>query len=244
MGYFLFLKYHCTLIMKKITLSIITLFAFLSVHSQSLNTPDYSVDLTVGLGQVNSGGIMFRKNFYLGARKKILIASGLRLAYANAQSVDYISAPFEITKDEAKIDTVAFGNTAIISPNLAITLGYRFNKKINFMFDIDLIGVSFGGEQSGTWRPGKNSSLQQKTPTAGNIASPTSPNLLLVGDRDRGTLSSAFTLHYNVNDKIGLKLGVGFLFTEYTTDNKLGAANNDRWRAKSFQGVFGATYHL
>ena len=142
------------------------------------------------------------------------------------------------------MDTVTFGKTAIFSPNLAINLGYRFNEKFSFMFDIDVIGFSFGGDQSGTWKPGKSSALQLATPTAGNFGSPTSPNILLVGDNDKGSLSSAFSLHYNINDKLGVKAGAGFMFTEYTTKNKLGAANNDRWRAKTLQVAAGVVYNL
>jgi hypothetical protein len=211
--------------------------------AQYLEAPNYSFDLSIGIGKVTSGGLMFRKNFYLGASKKLVIAPGIRFGYAAAQSVDYISAPADITKDEAKVDTVTFGKTAIFSPNIALNIGYRFNDKFSFMFDIDVIGLSFGGVQSGVRKPGKNSALQQNTPTAGNIGNPTSPNILLVGDNDKGSLSSAFSLHYNINDKVGVKAGAGFMFTEYTTDSKLGAANNDRWRAKTLQVTVGVIYN-
>ena len=211
-------------------------------------TPDYSLDLSIGVANISSAGLMFRKNFYLGAKRKIVIAPAIRLAYATGQSVDYISAPNDITSDDMKVDTVAFGGTGIFSPNLAINLGYRVNDKLTFMFDIDLFGISLGKDQVGTFRPGSNSSnganATWKQPSTGFSSSPTSPNILLLGDKYKGSLSSAFTMHYAMNESLSFKLGAGYLFTEYTTTGKLGAAANNRWRAKTLQGVFGASYHF
>ncbi len=226
--------------MRKISLLLFSLLLGLGVSAQN-----YSVDLTAGIGKISSVGLMARKNFYLGAKKKILIAPGIRLSYASSgSSQDYTTAPANLTSDEANIDTLAVGGTGIFSPNLAITLGYKFTDRLSFQFDIDLVGVSLGGQQTGTFRPGKNSANQQMTPTAGNKADPTSPNVLLVGDNDLGSLSSAFTLNYRLTDQISIKAGLGYYFTEYTTTNKLGSSSNDRFRFKSLQGAVGATLHF
>jgi len=236
--------------MKKISLLLASVFLGTLLSAQTSNHPNYSVDLGIGIGQVSSGGLMFRKNFYLGAKRKLIVSPGIRVGYANAQSVDYITAPADLTSEEKNVDTVAFGGTAILSTNLAINLGYQVNDKLSLIFDIDIFGLSFGKEQTGTFRPGSNSSNATganqvwKQPSTGYKASPTSTNLLLVGDRDLGSLSSAFTLNYKVMDALSIKLGAGFLFTEYTTTNKLGVPANDRWRAKSLQGVIGASYHF
>ena len=234
--------------MKRLVFVLFAIVTSTSLTAQRFENPDYSIDLGVGIGNVSSAGIMFRKNFYLGAKKNIIISPGVRLGYATAQSADYISAPADITSEPKNVDTVAFGGTNIISTSLAINLGYQFNKKLALIFDIDLFGLSLGKEQNGTFRPGENSSVGTnptwKQPTSGHTASPSGTNLLLVGDRDLGTLSSAIAFNYLVTDAISIRLGAGFLFTEYTTQNKLGAAANDRWRAKSIQGLIGASYHF
>lgn len=234
--------------MKKVTIVLLAIITSTGLNAQRFENPDYSLDIGIGIGNISYGGLMFRKNFYLGAKKKIIVAPGIRLGYSTGQSADYISAPANITKEEAKVDTVAFGGTQIISTSLAINLGYQVNKKLSVLFDIDLFGLSFGKEQTGTFRPGRRSSLGSnatwKQPSTGHMASPTGMNLLLVGDRDLGTLSSAFNLNYLVTDNISIKLGAGFLFSEYTSANDLGATENDRWRAKTIQGLFGASYHF
>ncbi len=204
----------------------------------------YALGLDIGIGATSSADLMLSRNFYLGAKKKIIIGPALRLTYASAGALDYISAPATITISPEKIDTVSFGNTATLSTNLAINLGYQFNSKLSFLFNIDVFGASIGKQQSGVFRPGTASQLALKTPSANNLAKPTSPNILLVGDRDFGTLNSSFTANYRLKTNLALKLGAGFLFTEYKTENQLGANNVDRFRYKAIQGVLGVAYYF
>lgn len=216
---------------------------FLS-NAQNFSTDNYTAEVNAAVGNISNISVQLRKNFYLGAKDRIVISPGIRIANAFAQSADYISAPFDITKEPARIDTFRVGETNIFSGSLYINLGYQITEKLSFNFDIDLFGISFGPEQTGTWIPGEASANAQNTPQAGLSASPTSLNALLVGDNDIGTLASGFTLNYRISEKVGIKAGLGYLFTEYTSDTELGVAVNDRWRAKTVQFAFGTSYNF
>ena len=115
-------------------------------------------------------------------------------------------------------------------------------KKFDLGFNIDAIGFSFGAEKkaniiSSVYDPGQ-ARIQ--------LASPTTFNLLLTSDNDYGSLNSEFYLRYWIDEKIGLRLGYTFLFTEYTTNQKLSFDNgrilNDRYRLKSSMLMLGVTY--
>jgi len=203
----------------------------------------YSFGASGGFGQTNTGNVMLSRSFGIGANKKLFIAPAIRIGYASSSTLNFISAPAKITKDKDRIDTLSVGNTGIIAANLALNIGYKFKEKFALVFNIDLVGLSFGSEQKAIFLPGE-ASKNQLISSRATTAKPTSTNILLVGDNDFGTLNSALTLHYYLTPKISINAGVGFLFTEYTSNISLGAANNDRFRYKTFQGVLGVNYYF
>jgi hypothetical protein len=106
-------------------------------------------------------------------------------------------------------------------------------------FNIDAIGFSFGGEQTGTFR-----ALQSDEAALHNTrqsAKPTSVNVLLSSDNDIGSLNSEFFLRYWVKPAWGIKVGYTFLFAEYTTNREL-TYDNDRFRNKAGMFMVGFTY--
>jgi len=229
--------------MKKKVLKFTTSLMMLFLFTNHVIAQRYSVGLAGGFGATNTGNVMFSRSFGFGANKKFFLAPAIRLGYASASTLDFISAPANITKEKSKIDTLSIANTGIIAANLALNIGYRFKDKFAVVFNIDLVGASFGSEQKSVFRPGEESRNQLITSRA-TTAKPTSTNVLLVGDNDIGTLTSALTLHYYLTKKVSVSLGAGFLFTEYKSALALGAANNDRFRYKSFQGVVGVNYYF
>ena len=225
----------------------ITLSACLGIMGtlEAQENPDYSVDVNLAIGNINNIQAQFRKNFYILNSKKLMISPGLRFGNSfTSSAVDYISAPPEITSKPEFIDTVSFNKSNIYNVNLGINFAYQVNKKISIRFDIDLIGVSFGEEQSGTYRSGEATTINNQIIRPVTGATATSPNLLLVADNDEGTLSSAFTINYSITDHFAAKIGLGYLFTEYTSPNTFGASNNDSWRAKTGQILVGGTYNF
>jgi long-subunit fatty acid transport protein len=110
--------------------------------------------------------------------------------------------------------------------NLALNFGYRISPKFGVGFNIDAVGFSFGGSKDGSYI---NGNVGQVT-----SAKPTSFNVLLIGNNDKGTLNSEFYARYFFNDKLAIKLAYQYLFLEYTTDTQMQQSPeaNDRFRHK------------
>ncbi len=109
--------------------------------------------------------------------------------------------------------------------NLMFAASLRLYRGLEAGLNIDLLGVGFGPEATGTYAgtDPRFAGPQQ--------ASPTRFNLLLFGTHDRGQLDSEFFLAYWFGDW-GVRAGVSHMSTEYTTSRKLDAGN-DRFRASA-----------
>ncbi len=122
--------------------------------------------------------------------------------------------------------------------NLYFRLGYDLTDKLMLSFDIDLIGLTFGSEQTETnFFEGENSLNDGIAALNNPVSSPTSLNYLVIGDYD--SLNSTLTMSYALSNKIGIDAGFGLVFTEYTTDVAMGYDGNDRFRNKNGKGYIG-----
>jgi hypothetical protein len=189
--------------------------------------------------------------FSLGAEREFNVFSdkfhinpGVRLSVYNGNDLEYITAPAEYTANDDQVDTITQYSVQNNFANLYVRIGYDFTEKLSLSFDIDVVGVSFGGESDyKSFGPGK--ALQDKGPVPANqsvVSSPTALNVLLVGDNDLGSLNSTLSLTYNPTKRIGIDLGAGLVFTEYTTNDKVGYDGNDRFRNKNMMGYLGVSY--
>lgn len=188
-------------------------------------------------------------HFYnVSKNKKFKIGYGLRFTLHSGKDLYYQTAPAELTSGKSgplvifsdtkveNIDSVLFPSTQLNLINASINLQYSLSKKVEVGFNIDAIGFSFGKDQVGkyvAYQSADNGSTQSATPS--------SFNLLLVSDNDKGSLNSEFYIRYWFNNNWGIRAGGTFLFTEYTTDNKL-RLENDRWRNKGLLGMVGISY--
>lgn len=182
-----------------------------------------------------TGALGLGRQHQLGKKDRLLLGYGLRYNGYSGSGIDFITAPAALTLDE-KLDTFTMASASTHAFNVYLALGYQITPKLSFIFDIDLIGATLGGEQAGLF-----TSTDQLGFNGNYQATPTALNALLVGDNDRGTLGSNFSLNYQLQEQWGVKLGMAYLFTEYTTSQELAFAN-DRFRRKSAQFMLGVTY--
>ncbi len=187
----------------------------------------------------------------LGKSHRFRIGYGLRLASAFGTETDYRTAPAKLTSGKqsiatlfsenipANLDTIRFAKTQINSLNASISLEYAVTRKFSVGANIDAIGFSFGGSQTGTFISKGRTGL---TGTA-QPASPTSFNLLLIGDSDLGGLSSEYYVRYQATPKFSVRGGISFQFTEYTTTRRL-RLDNDRFRSKDSMPMLALSYHF
>lgn len=178
----------------------------------------------------------------LGKKKqKLKVGYGIRFTSYVGGNRFYTTAPAKYTGSDLNIDTITTNAAQVNSLNLSLHIQYTVLKKLDLGFNIDAIGFSFGTK--------KDFNILSSVYDQGQIpvqeARPTTFNLLLVGDNDLGTLNSEFFLRYWVSEKVGIKGGFNFLFTEYTTNQNLSFDNariqNDRYRNKSGMFLLGMT---
>lgn len=206
-----------------------------------------SVDLTLGIvgDQFNISGA-YVHNWRLGANRKFELGLGGRLTGCFGSNQYYTTAPASLTSGGApfgepvkgNVDSLLVASTQIFAINAMFNFGYRFTPKLTVGFNIDAIGFSFGGENKGTYVNGKD--------VQSVISNPTSFNVLLIGNNDRGTLNSELYVKYRLNDRWSVKGGLQHLFTEYTTVTKVQQypEPNDRFRNKSYLFSIGVSMRL
>jgi hypothetical protein len=187
-----------------------------------------------------------RLHMGLGLRVTGFLAANRFYTTAPAKYTSPIQNPFTILSRNIieNIDTITTATTITYFLNLAASFEYSLTTRLSTGCNIDLAGMSFGPSErfdiiSSVYDPGQS-------PVA--IARPTKYNLLLTSDNDYGSLNSEFYLRYQQTARIGLKVGLTFLFNEFKTSEKFSFDNgrivNDRYRFKSTMVLFGASYKL
>ena len=195
-------------------------------------------DIAIAAKQEFAPSFSFKKTYGIGKSKHFEIGWGLRAnAYFSGQK-EYLTAPAKLTSGKQsivalfteynpeKIDTLNLTKSSLASFNALIVLQYTF-KKSSIGFNIDALGLTLGGRQSGLF-DASNSSLDQSLQSA----KPTLFNVLLISDSDRGSLNSELFYKYRFSPSKAIRFGLSFQFMEYTTDNVL-TYENDRFRHKS-----------
>ena len=194
----------------------------------------------------------------VGKRKKNLkFGLGARFTSSfGSNKLEYITAPAILTSGKTgpsvffaeqitqNIDTLSLNATQVNALNAYLALRHDFAQKWGIEFNIDLIGLSFGGNKEGKLVYGDgNQSLRNSK------AKPTAFNALLISDNDLGSLNSALMLSYKIKPQIKILAGASFLFNEYTIEspvtytNSIGTkVNTDRYRTKQLLFGIGANY--
>ncbi len=244
--------------MKKILLSAIVVFGVLnSAFSQQKKgrAVDQYADVTAGFGSSQvTGSLSYVYKWKIGKRKRWETGFGARFTSYAGNNLYYRTAPAKLTSGktdptvlftediEANIDSVLFPKSQVNSFNISLNFAYNFSKRFSAGLNIDAIGFSVGKKQSGIYY-GNN--FATGVPVN---ARPTSFNLLLISDNDKGSLNSELFARYKWNDSWGVKLGLQFFFAEYTTDTKVqttpGGDMNDRFRKKMLGAGIGVTYNF
>jgi len=208
-------------------------------------------DIALSAGGGFSGALSYNSLYGVGKSKRFKIGWGARLTSFSGKDLNYYTAPAKLTSGEigpqviflenvlTNIDTLKLTKAQTNALNLSIHLQYSL-KKIDVGFNIDAVGATFGGQQSGTFiAKSTRSSLHNTVQTA----KPTTLNALLISDNDWGSLNSELYGRYWVNDKIGIRAGASFQFSEYTTSKKL-TFENDRFRNKALMPFIALSIRL
>ncbi|MDX5321394.1 MAG: hypothetical protein LPK45_09715 [Bacteroidota bacterium] len=221
-----------------------------TVCGQYLRSPEHRFTFTLASnGNQQALSLNWNHVHGIGKKKNFRMGYGLRYTQNWGGSSTFTTAPAELTSGQTglgvifsdyvieNLDTLGFSTYSVGSLNAGIFLNYRIGEKWEIEFNIDAVGFSFGREQNATYTTSKASNFSQE-----QAAAPTSLNLLLTSDNDIGSLNSELLIRYRIHPQWSLQAGPSFLFTEYTTKNKL-YLDNARFRNKALMGMFGVSYH-
>lgn len=228
------------------------------VVAQSEERPATTQTLDLSLatkGSLTTVALSINQLHGLWHSRRFRIGYGLRLTSAFGHDTDYKTAPPELVKGTGKgsviglftpdldenIDTLRLPQTQGHSVNLSANLEYVLSRRIEIGFNIDVIGFTFGPNQSGTFIA--NSPVRSSFNGTVQEARLTSFNLLLGDKSDRGSLNSEGYVRYRFTPRFSLRTGLSFQFNEYTTNRKL-TFNNDRFRSSNLRVLLAAAYHF
>ncbi|MES2517245.1 MAG: hypothetical protein V4585_03995 [Bacteroidota bacterium] len=241
--------------MKKIILYLFLGVITFNVAGQGLDKSYKTLDLALAGGNGFSPALSYTKMFGIGKSNRFKIGYGIRLTSFFGSDVQFRTAPAKLTSGSASfvalfsddivanIDTFKLKSVQSNALNISINLQYALTQKLEVGFNIDALGVTFGGNQSGDIISLKNKRKFSDGSTQSS-ASPSGLNLLLVSDSDIGSLNSELYARYWVSDKIGIRAGLSFQFVEYMSDKKVNvnADENNRWRYKSLLPLVAVSY--
>jgi hypothetical protein len=196
-----------------------------------------SIDVSFAKGKGTTNALSINQLFGLGAKKRFKIGLGLRLSNFSGKDLEYTTAPAKLASEPASVDTFLLTKAQSNSLNLSIHLQHSHGK-FDLGFNIDALGATFGKAQTGLVlaSPSNLNNTNQN-------ATLTKENLLLVGNNDKGSLNSELYLRYWLKPRIGIRAGASFLFSEYTTNQKI-AFDNDRFRYKTLQPMLAISVKL
>lgn len=133
--------------------------------------------------------------------------------------------------------TLLVPDARVFSLNLEVQAVLRLLGPLEAGANIDLAGLSFGPGRTGDHRTGDPAFAGPKR------ARVSSPNLLLIGNRDRGQLDSEFFLGWRFTEGLTLRAGLSHVATEYRTLDPLDAGNR-RFRRFTTQPFLGVAWRL
>ncbi len=246
--------------MRKFTITVFVIITSISGYAQQKVNPNTNkfVDLTgtIGASQGSTAasyvynwkfGFGKKKNWEAGIGARLTSSFGSKLEYTTAGPAKYTrtsTTPFLIFfagQRTENWDTLPVQRPFVNALNITANFGYHFSPKWSGGFNIDLIGASFGRKSPATF---VSNGVTMNEPSA----KPTTFNLLLTGDHDRGSLNSEFFVKYKLNERWALRGVYQFLFTEQTTGNIKqvlpdGSFTN-RFRNKANNFGIGVSYQL
>ncbi len=209
----------------------IIVLAAVIIFSLSANAQKLEGQVGFGFGSNNfSNTLGLGANWHLGAKKKFIIGTGIRYTGSYGSKQYFTSAPASVAGDKAKEDSLYALKPSFHSLNVMINLGYKITDSWTVGFDIDALGFTFGSK-------GSPSFIANGVQSTVASAKPTSANILLIGNNDRGSLNSQTYIqkYFGTNQKYGVRLAFQYLFNEITTSTKVQTApiQNDRFRVKN-----------
>ncbi|MBK9518329.1 MAG: hypothetical protein IPO09_13475 [Anaeromyxobacter sp.] len=206
-----------------------------------------ALDLGARLGQEASASVAVASGRATAAASWLLVleplpgrlqlGAGARLmGFGGFEPIDFSTGDPELIAS-GQTTSLAVSDARVLSLNLVVQAVVRLVGPLEAGANIDLAGFSLGPERTGDHR---TSDPAFAGPRPARVSS---PNLLLIGDRDRGQLDSEFFLGWRVTEALTVRAGLGHVATEYLTLDPVDSGNR-RFRRFTNQPFLGLAWRL
>lgn len=235
---------------------LIALLIFFSVHSfaQSPVSARLRSGFDVGMAYSKSNynpSIVYYQLINVGERKVFSFGWTMRLGAFYGDNLNYYTAPARLTRGKtgfgalsgplinSNIDTVRFNYVTMTSLNAGVRAQVNLGW-VELGASADVLGLTLGRRRTARYRSSTGAfEVDSVTtrPFAGadvfQRAYPSRLNLRLLGDNDRGTLSTEVYARVRINQRFAIKAGYQWLTTEVTVQNRDVVADNNRFRNRA-----------
>lgn len=255
--------------MKKVLVAFITLISVQSFAQSPVAarlSSGYDVGMAYSKDHYNPS-IAYYQLINLGNRKLFSLGWTMRLGAFYGDNLNFYTAPARLTRDktgfealsaplvERSIDTVRYDYVTMTSLNVGIRAQVNLGR-LTLGASADLLGLTIGRWRTGRYR--SSTGLYTIQGTTGRDSTnvtfqgdrafqrsyPTRVNMRLLGDNDRGSLSTEVYARYNVSQRLGVKLGYQWLTSEMTMQNRDIIADNNRFRHRSGLAYLALTFPI
>lgn len=144
-----------------------------------------------------------------GARLSVFRSNSVRLSTADAEDID-----------SGRIEYLESDSLLLTSLSAVLSSEFVLSGEHSLIMNVDVLGFTFG-------RSVQLSSLSKQS-----SGSPSSFNLLVFDNYDRGTLNSHFLLRRKLSAQFSVSAGLAHQFVEYTSKEPFGH-DNRRFRLKN-----------
>lgn len=184
--------------------------ALLAGSTFSFGQNSKSIDLSLGFGPNN---VIVAPSFVLKwgvLNERVAVGTGLRMSYLSTSDAVFGNETYGAAADNLYKTSIA--NLSTASFNIPIYLSIRPFDKIYLGANIDVIGLTFGGNASG-----QNYITKPDGDEVAVDVSASTFNLMLGGGaNDIGSLNSEFYLGYRFTNFLSVRAGYTLFFSEVT----------------------------
>ena len=215
----------------------------------------YDLGMAYSTGNYNPSAAYYQL-INIGDRKLFAVGWNVRLGAFYGDNLNYYTAPARLTREKTgfsalgapllirNIDTVRYDYVTMTSANVGVRAQVNLGR-LTIGASADLLGLTFGKKRIGRYKSstgqyaiqgisGKDSTtIFFQGANTFQSSRPSVLNIRLLGDNDRGTLSTEIYARYIINQQFGIKVAYQFLTTETTVANRDVIADNNRFRHRA-----------
>jgi len=229
--------------MKRFVAVLVFFLFYSAAFSQSPVSTRLSAGVDLGAAfdtKILSPSLTYYQLLHVDQRKVFQIGWTFKFqTFYNQNSTDYYTAPARFSRGEAglgslsravipaNLDTLTMPRTTLTSGNFGLRVQVRLGP-VELGASADILGIGVGRGRYGLYRASQSAD-SLNLHRSDQYAQPQRLNMRLLGDNNRGFLTTEMYARLNFHRRVAAKIGYQWLTAEYRTTNKL-VDDNRRFR--------------